>query len=723
MTRKLSLSVALSAVLCSTNLSAENKAIELGIFNIEAQTETPAPIEENSTTSSIDVVSAAKIKTFSSPDLISPYKAISLEPGVDIRTNDPFGMSITHKIRGKSDRNIGETLEGLPLKGIGPGGGLSTMVDMENIESIKVEKGAIKADSGFGYGSDNGMVDMEMKKPSDTFGATLKQSIGSYNFSKTYVRVDSGEIADKAKLFVSSSITQGDKWKGEGDGVDRKNFAMGVSSTTNQPIEWEIYGMYNDQKSNNYQGLTYEQSQNLSLYKKLDYQTTDPTSSDYFDYNRQDFQTYTILGKLKIPLSPDSSITFRPYFLNDKGFSYSTSGSRVKEWIVNHDTYGGIVEYEKKFKDAKIKVGYWYQEDEPPGPPTSQKLRTAGSLAFSSWSLLTDVEENHTFSAPFMTYEQTFGKTKVEAGLKYLWLSSPTLVNYDATGIGDVSYEEALAQATTVNYTLPSHSFEIFLPNIGITHQFDDTSSVKASYGRNWNTLSYSGYSASLGDDMLKKMWANLKPEESDNFDLSYIFENDNFTITSTLFYSLIKNVGGRFYDPVLDQTYAQNTAEAESYGLEIGVNYQVLPNLLLSASATYNRYAFTTDILSDSGAYIQTKGNQHPDVPEFFGNISAQYKVGGYTIAPVLRYVGKRYVDTLGQYSVDPYFLVDLSINKEISLSNGDFLDFSLSATNLLGEEYISTFSASEINLVPETTYTVGSPRAIFASIAYRFK
>lgn len=716
MNKHLTISIIASIAICNINLYADSEIKQLETIDIETQ------VLEDSTIGSKNIVSDKEIKIFGGAELISPYKAISREPGVDIRFNDPFGMDISHKIRGKSDRNIGETLEGLPLKGIGPGGGLSTMVDIENIESISIEKGAIKADSGFGFGSDNGMVDMQVKQPSDTFEATIKQTIGTDNFSKSYVRVDSGEIAGKTKLFISSSLTEGDKWKGEGDALDRKNLAMGISSTSNQPIEWEIYGIYNNQKSNNYKGLTYEQSKDLSQYRNLDYQTTNPSSSDYYDYNKQDFQTYTIFGKLKIPLSSDSSIAFRPYFLNDKGYSYSTNGTKVLDWLVNHNTFGSVVEYETKLNDAKIKIGYWYEEDEPPGPPTSQKLRTAGTLAFDSWSKLIGVEENHTFSAPFITYEQTFGNTTVEAGVKYLWLSSPTLVNYSTTGIGDVSYEEALSQASTVTYTLPSHTFEIFLPNIGFTHFLNDYSSVKASYGRNWNTLSYGTYNAALSDATIKKMWANLRPEESDNFDIGYTFEKDKFAITSTLFYSFVKNVGGSFYDPVLNRTYAQNTAKAESYGLEVGTSYKVFPNLLLSASATYNKYTFTSDIQSASNAYIACKGHQHPDVPEFFGNISAEYDINGYKIAPILRYVGKRYVDTLSQYSVDPYFIVDISVNKDIILSNGSLLNLSLSATNLLDEKYISTFSASEINLVPETTYTVGSPRAIFASVQYKF-
>lgn len=687
--------------------------------------------EDESGIGSTKRVSAKEIKIFSSAELLNPYKAISLEPGVDIRSNDPFGMDITHKIRGKSDRNIGETLEGLPIKGIGPGGGLSTMMDIENVSSIAIEKGAIKADSGFGYGSDNGMVDMKIKKPSKDFSYNIKQAIGSYDFSKTYIRVDSGEIDDKAKFFVSSSFTNADKFKGEGESPNRKNFAIGIASTSTQDIEWEVYGIYNDEKKHIYRGLTYAQSKDLSRYKDLDYnRLKSGTNNDgnYYDNNKQDFQTYTILAKLKAPLSSDSSLSFKPYFLNDKGYSYTGNGTtgKVIDWLVDHNTFGGVLEYEKNIDTSKIKIGYWYQEDEPPGPPTSRKIRDT-DLNFQKWERIIEVGKNHTFSAPFLTYEQTFGNTILEAGLKYLWLSSPNLISYNTTGIGDISYETALSQASLVDFTLPSNTYEVFLPNIGVTHYLNDDSYIKASYGRNYNTIGY-GFNMtsyfnhpSVNEAKLQEMWADLKPEESDNFDIGYNFSGEKSAFETTLFYSKVKNVGGNFYDPVYNLEIFQNSAEAESYGLEVAGEYKILHNLLLKASATYNKYAFTTDIQSASNSYIAAKGNQLPDVPLFYGNISAEYNINGYKIAPIVRYLGKRYVDVTHNYNIDANYLVDLSISKDFTIDKHK-LEFSLSCTNLLDEEYISTINASDININPNTTYIVGAPRTFFASLSYRY-
>jgi len=728
MKRKIVLSMSL-IVFLNTSALAKDELISIDKVSIDSQVQ-----KDESGIGSTKRVSAKEIKIFSSAELLNPYKAVSLEPGVDIRTNDPFGMDVTHKIRGKSDRNIGETLEGLPLKGIGPGGGLATLMDIENISSVSVEKGAIKADSGFGYGSDNGMVDMKIKKPSKDLAVELKQSLGSYNFSKTYMRVDSGEMADIAKVFVSASLTEADKFKGSGKSPDRKNFAIGVASTSDQLIEWEVYGIYNDEKKHNYRGLTYAQSKDLPKYKNLDYNKVKNGTNDdgnYYDNNKQDFQTYTIIAKLKAPLSSDSSLSFRPYFLNDKGYSYSGNGTNgnVIDWLVDHNTYGGVLEYEKNLDSSKIKLGYWYQEDEPPGPPTSRKIRDS-DLNFKKWERVVKAKKNHTFSAPFLTYEHTFDKTIVEAGLKYLWLSSPNLVSYNTTGITDGNYDSALSQASVVDFTLPSNTYELFLPNIGLTHYLNDDSYIKVSYGRNYNTPAYSFGGSMINifhtkiakdEAKLQEMWRDLKPEESDNFDIGYSFNGEKSAFEATLFYSKVKNVGGNFYDPVYNLEIFQNSAEAESYGLEVAGEYKILHSLLLKASATYNKYAFTTDIQSASNSYIATKGNQLPDVPLFYGNISAEYNINGYKIAPIVRYLGKRYVDVTHNYNIDANYLVDLSISKDFTIDKHK-LEFSLSCTNLLDEEYISTINASDININPNTTYIVGAPRTFFASLGYKY-
>jgi len=708
----------------SSSVYAQNEIKKLDNIKVETQA------EQEVRSGAKSIVDTKTIKVVNSAELINPYKVISLEPGVDIRFNDPFGMSVTHKIRGKSNRNIGETLEGLPIKGIGPGGGLSNMIDIENLSSISVQKGAIGADSGFGYGSDNGMVNMMLKKPTKDLEINFKQALGEDSFTKTYLRLDSGEIGNFARLFVSGSYSEADKFKGKGKALERKNFAAGISNASSSVVEWELYGIYNDEKNHAYKGLTYEQSKNIKKNYKIDYDSIMQSGkeSNYYDRNKSDFETYSLIAKLKVPLSEQDFVTFRPYYLKDKGFSYFAKGnSEVIDWLVNHETIGGVLEYEHNFQDAKIKIGYWYQEDEPPGPPTSRKIRDAKDLSFTKWERLYEVGKKYQFQTPYISYEQIFNQNIVEVGLKYLIMRSTELISHNTSGIGDVSYDKALSLSKKIDFSLPANTDELFLPYASISHYLNDNSYLKLTYGRNYNTPQY-GLGANLiniyaqkGEAIIRKMWKALKPEESDNIDLTYSYEDEKLSFESTLFFSKVKNIAGNMYDPDLNMTYAQNSAKATSYGLEIGTKYNFTDNFSIGGSATYNKYSFDENITTALGTKVKAKGNQRPDTPLFFGNLLATYNLYGYEISPIVRYLGKRYVDVEKRYSIKESVVVDLSINKEFKWEGHKF-DFSLACTNLLNKKYISSFEASEFNTSRDITYKVGAPRTLFGSISYKF-
>jgi iron complex outermembrane receptor protein len=665
---------------------------------------------------------------------ISPYKAISLQPGVDISSKDAFGMEISHRIRGKSNRNIGESLEGLPLKGIGPGIGLSTMVDLENIEAISLTKGAVSADSGFGYGNDSGLVDMHIRRPLNYPHATLKQGFGSDDFSRSYARLDTGSLGGIAKGFVSASYTDADKWKGKGQSPDaRKNFAVGLSSA-GQKLEMEVYGIYNEDNKHQYRGLSYEQTKDLSEYKDFDYNTrlTGDSSQDiyYYDYNRQHFETYTIFGKLGVPLGRDLKFTARPYYLKDKGHQYSGSNNKIIDWIVEHDTYGAVFELSHAIDQGEIKLGYWYQQDEPPGPPTSRKyFSTDGE--FLSWERLVK-GTNHKFKSPYVTAEKTFGNATVSAGLKYLWMTSPDWTSYDTTGLGDVSYSTALSQVDDddILVDVDGKTYELFLPNIGASYKLAPNFSVRASYGKTYETPQYSlggaiinYYKKGLSDGQLQELWHGIEPETSHNFDLGVNYTIGSWFVAPTLYYSKVRNVAMNYYDPELEFSYWQNVGKAHSYGAEMAVGYTFTRNFNTSLSLSYNHYEFTEDVESSGGTTIHSEGHQIPNVPVFMANWTAALNIKGFHFTPTVRYLGKRYADVENKYSVNSHVLVDLALSKRFKLSERRALTLAASITNLLDEEYISIISAGDTSIGRDApTYYLGAPRTFFASVQLDF-
>jgi len=692
------------------------------------------------------IVDRSVIDVQGGAEQISPYKAVSTVPGVDIRTLDPFGMNISHRIRGKANRNIGETLEGLPLKSIGPGVGLGTMVDLENVESVSVSKGAIPADSGLGYGSDNGMVDMHLKRPMNQFHATLKQALGEENFSRSFLRLDTGNLGNVARGFVSGSYTDADKWKGEGKSPNgRRNFAFGISGIPGQSVEWEFYGIRNYEKKHSYRGLKYDQVKHLSRYYDYDYNRflTGVSKNDayYYDYNRSDFRTYTYFGRIKVPVPflDQASLTLRPYYLKDEGYSYAGGASGnagyVTDWPVDHNCYGGVLEYEQKLKNTQIKAGYWYGEAKPPGPPMTQRRLTitpgTGALVFNSWTKLIRVNDKTHFNSPYVTADATYGPFSVNAGLRYLWWTTPSLTSYKTAGIGNMSASKALDLASDKKYEVDGKTYEVFLPYIGVTYKPAESVILRANYGRNYNTVQYgfgsqldSLYNKGFTEAQLERLWHDkVRPEESDNFDVGINIALGKFFAETTLFYSLTKYVAGSFYDPGLNETYAQNTGKAFSLGAEILVGYAFLKNLDATLSFMYNNYECTSDYKTATGYVIQAKGHQMPDAPRYTGNLSVNWRIGDLTVSPTARYLGKRYADVENKYSLDDHFLVDLSTSYPINLFKDFPMVLRVSAINLLDKEYVATVSAGNTS-VGETaqTYNVGAPRTFFASLQVDF-
>lgn len=716
---------------------------------LEAVTVRAEALQERSSVGSREVVTREKIQTFNNFGMTNAYQAISLEPGVDVRHNDPTGTTANYKIRGRSSRGHALILEGLPFKGIGIGQPIQDLVDMENIETITVEKGAVPANGSFGFGN---LIDMKFMRPTEKSSATAKQVVGSHDFSKTFVRLDTGALGGGIRAFFSASLADTDKFKGFGKGLDRENFSFGITGSSPQGVEWEIFGVYNDEERDAYKGLSYAQSTHLGSNWKQDFNRsrTGVAAQDinYYAYNREDYRTTTILGKLKIPFGQDATLTFRPYFTNDKGNAWAGSSQTlvdlvprqnvIVESLLDRDTFGAVLEYEKKWQDARLNVGYWHGEHEPPGPPTARKARDT-NLNFVGWANLYGVGKRYNYRAPYVAFSKTLDRTVIDTGLKHMSIASAKFVSYDTTGISDVSYEQARKQASGVLFTLPSNTHEIWLPSIGATHHVNETSSIKASYGRNFDwpefgwassAMNYfrtftvaSGLAPAVAEQRLQNLWAKrIRPMESDDFDLDYHYSSDRLALTSSLYYKRLKYVGTSIYDPTVQLSYTQNSGEARSYGLEFGSSYQASNKLNLNLALSYSDTSFTSDVQTGVNTVVAAKGKQLPDRPKFYGSVSAVYDLNGYRIAPVVRYLGKRYADVLNQYSVDATWLADLSVTKGVVMGPHK-LQFSLSAMNLFDKKYISTISTSDVNTNQGApTYLVGATRSVFASAQYQY-
>lgn len=716
-----------------------SKGTELKTVNVEAvgEFDMPPPSKPIGTKHTI---SSSTINKQGGAEQTNFHKSLSLIPGVDVSNSDPYGAKTSLRIRGKSHSShgrIGETLEGLPVKGIGPGKSIN--IDLENMESISVSKGAIAANEGLGFGTDVGIIDLKLQRPKEEFGGKVKQSFGSYNFKRTFVRADSGNLGDAVKLFVSGSYSDADKWKGQGQSPDgNTSLTFGVSSTEQQKIQWEIFGHHTKTQLHDYIALSYDESKDLKNNYKKDFRPslTGTDDDQYYDYNREKFETNMLFGKLSVPVSDNGKIEFKPYYSTEKGYKLFSGGTnKTIKWLIEHDTYGATFDYKHQFKNTDMVLGYWQGIHEPPGPPTSQKRHDSdNNLEFDKWTRLVKATK-HVFKSPYLQLNHYLENTEISAGLRYMDLSTPKLQFYKTAGLKDDDYKGALAQNPDKWVSLKSDNYKFLLPNIGVTHRASESTTIRTSLGRNYNTPTMIGGSIpglvgkGVSQETITGLLNSIKPQFSNNLDVGLNYQTDKFYIAPTLFYSSLKNKSDSIYDPDIDLTYTQNRGQAISYGFESAMGYHWSDALSTSFSLTYNKFEYTKNIPKTATKVVEAKGNQIPNTPKIIASATADWNITNDVIlSPTVHYTGKRYADVLNENSVNAHTLVDLSIAKAWKLGSGKTLSLQSQLINVFDKHYISDVTTPN-DATPEIArritsnyYYVGAPRTFTVSVQLEF-
>ncbi len=140
---------------------------------------------------------------------ISPLKAIQTLPGVLYETADPWGNNEQNEslvVHGFTTQQLGYTMDGVPLgdQQYGPYNGLSPSraLTSENVSSVRLESGAgslgVASTSNLG-----GVIKTFSSDPLDHFGVDVRETGGSYDTSRTFLRLDSGDVGDGFEGYLS----------------------------------------------------------------------------------------------------------------------------------------------------------------------------------------------------------------------------------------------------------------------------------------------------------------------------------------------------------------------------------------------------------------------------------------------------------------------------------------------------------------------------------------
>ncbi len=680
------------------------------------------------------------------------WSAISILPGVMFESPDPGNMASTQmsvRVRGISGSLGSMSIEGIPIYGGNPIGPRTYILDLENFESIALYKGAVPAELGPGAGTRGGTLQLRPLWAKDEFDVVFKQFLGSYDYTKSFIRLDSGKVGDLGTKFsLSYSYGEEDKWRGEGKIGPRHN----VNFTFVQPLgdifEIKLWTNYNELDQYKYRALTYAQASNLEAYKRYDYNTTftgDPSVDwNYYRFWETGWTNYDIFGFITAKLSENYTFMLKPYYRKEEKEDESGSsrivgargqakpGVQFSQWTV--ERYGAIAEGMAEFDIIKGLLGFQYEwQDWKDEPTENYWLNPDGSLSFVGWGRYTRSTNKGYRYSPYAKVAGTIGGFNWQVGIKYLKLKESDNEGYITKF--DQNNKPYVEREPRLDYG--GQSYDAWLPTAGVSYTFNENVEIYSSFGRTFQqpyaympivNLYYNLYNKfqKMGITM-KDLFNDYKPEKTDNIDIGLRIRSDFLELYPTVFLSRHRNLwtpitpGWRdpdnpnqfLIDPSTNRpvSYSTFVGKAKGYGAELGINLFVSDYLRFFFNPTYSKLEYDGDIVQ-RGTVFKTDGKQVVDVPEwmFTSGLILSYK--GFEVAPVLRYIGKRYGDLGHQEKMPSYWVVDLKTAYNVKEA-GFFKDVRLALEfyNLFDKDYIVS---------PD--YYPGAPFTVYGSVSFSF-
>lgn len=740
-------------LLSSAASAAEGDGIELEGIEVKSKQEQEQEqgfIERKTNeTSTQSTVTKEGVRLLGGPAQTLSLKAVELIPSVHVESPDAYGLVSrfphTFRSRGQLGIGLGYMFEGVPVWGISQPGPRVDMFDMENIRSTTYYKGAVPVDKGLGAMNTAGAIYQEVLRPTDDFGLTFKQSLGSSNFSRSFVRLDSGDLPTGTKIYGSYSYTTADKWRGEGGAPDyRHHVSLGAVQDLSSSVKLELFGDYHDNKLNNFRTLTFAQANDLDQYRDYDYNPTltgtQTEDRNYFDYNRETAKNLNVLAKLEVALSPESHLSFRPYYWTEErrtwaggSFPGASPNAAVTAHINDFARYGAVLEYKTSVSDADVLLGYWIESlDLFMSDKTYRLAPGTGALVFdaNAWRLGKN-DGNGQINSPYVRVNKDFGNITVDAGLRYFHLFEPAKNGYvNNSGIPDVDFEEAFDYDPAIDpgASYRSSTKDLWVPNIGLSYAVSDRATVYANAGKNYaRPRAYPGLISSYIQNRtafqnagvtLQHLVDRFKLERTNNFDIGMRYNGDTFYAQPSAYYVEGYDKLMSVYDPVLGFSTMLGAGETTVYGAELELGVNPIDDLSGFFSFTYTHSRIDNDVQTALGTFMPTAGKRVPDTPEFMAKLGASYRIKSIEIAPIIKFVGSRWADADNAERVPSYTVVDLNIsyNRPELLGVKDFTA-GLSFLNLFDNKYIGQIGSFDDTLgsafypgAPFTTaFTIG--------------
>ncbi|WP_287028199.1 TonB-dependent receptor family protein [Pseudomonas sp. UBA6310] len=684
-------------------------------------------------------------------------------PGINVSSDDSTGLSgFNFTMRGMQSDQIGVTMDGIPVNDSGNYNMYPNLLgDPENLEEVFATQGSSEMDAPH-IGSSGGNIGLVSMRPTEDFGVFVKQTVGSNNLDKTFVRVNTGEYMGLSN-YISASKTNSDKWKGKGD-LDAQKFELNSLFKFGEGNSINGIVKYHKQENYNYVSPSLAQYESDHDYDFPEVPTYNPTTGKLttasYKTSRNPFENVTTSLTGRFQLRDDVLLTVAPYYYWANGGSYSAYGSPATLYsttnssgnydLSNLQTSGqynadgdpvsgryyrpSITETWRPGINTKVTwtlndehtldVGYWYER--------ARQRQTQPFIALESDGSPTDIWGKHgAVDANGKTIQGRNYFTITPAHKLFVqdtWYATP-----DLTLSGGVAYEhsERKGNMKASLYDVPEKrtaTYHEFLPSFSAKYQINEENQAFYNLTRNMRTpQNYVLYNT---EDSI-----SLKPELSWNNELGWRYATDDMSLSATLFYLKFKNRQVSSRDEVTGDYEMLNVGEVENRGVEFEFSGLLPHDFNYYASYTYTEAEQQNDTLY-YGVYVPTKGKQVAGVPKNMFNLSLGYDDGRFYGNVVGKYVDNQYGDLTNDQSIPHYTVVDLNVGYRLPV-NKEYVKSAtvrLSVNNLFNREYLSGVRTVTFNSVryngegsafagaQTPYYTIGEEQTVAVSLEASF-
>lgn len=676
-----------------------------------SQTDIAIGLDETSNT-----VAVTREELLSAPSGISGLKMLEYLPGFNVQTDGALGLyefGNSVQVRAFNLPQIGFVLNGIPMGRSDAFGGspIFRYVDNENLASVVASPGAGDV-SGPSYASLGPIAFYNSVEPAEDFGITASYTIGQDNLERSFLKVDSGNLAG-FRAYVSRSKTDSDLWRGPGT-IDREHWEsqLRYELTADTYLKGSfVSNEFFDYDSPSAPESTFEANYDYGYLPNVpssciepdpgvyDFNgdgviddsdftpvNTDASCTQYFEdrVNIREDRLYSLgvvsqltpaLGldatayyedKDGFGVSPDSYGNTRAIFLRQQAAGLDVTHPRGVQYglsTVGGDRQGAVVHFDLELGRHSIEFGGWY-EDETYNRTQLRLNKTAGS---ADGAVIAD--EVAYFRRNYETTRETLqhyltdtillmdDRLSVELGFKGL------SIDYSLEGFRDFNDYEIDSGPGYGPADIEADYDELFLPMVGFVYQLTADTELFGSYGQNYALPQGTD---DIFDNAVGFTTEEPDAEEAENWELGLRTNRATYSGSLALFYTSFDNrlFESNVINPATGQPEAffLNGGESTAYGVELGGVYQ--PEMFGSRLYFDTNVSWKIAELEDDFAG-NPSGSKLADSPEWLITGGVTWEPTNWLVAKVsAKYTDERYSDYSESIELDSYTVVNAYVD-----------------------------------------------------------